>query len=185
MAGAARISLPCHRQIQSAYHHASAHPVIHLKQLFRFSLTSWVTSIDWIVKTTCLWSCHSTHILICDISFHGLSAVLAVTPDNESSAQVRILTRPLDLHSLYGLTAIHQGPSPGNVVISISSNFSSTLQMLISAGNILDLQREDNEFVLLSVPQSMVHTGAQKYLSESNIYWWICLYSAAHNLLKG
>ena len=73
--------------------------------------------------------------------FHGLSAVLAVTPDNESSAQVRILTGLRPTQPLWSNFTYTPGPSPGNVVISISSNFSLTLQMLISAGNILDLQK--------------------------------------------
>ena len=81
MAGAARISLPCHRADPEGMPpcFGPSRNTSGSSLLFWFSLTCG-SSIDWVVKTTCLWSCHSTHILICNISFPRLVCCLGSDP---------------------------------------------------------------------------------------------------------
>lgn len=71
-----------------------------------------------------------------------------------------------------GYSVIYTGATkPGNVVISVHPNFTSTLHMLVEcllhAGHMLGLKRVERENVLLFVPYYLTHSGAQKYLRES------------------
>lgn len=68
---------------------------------------------------------------------------------------------------MYGQASLGCSPidtramKPGNVVISVSPNFCSTLQALVEcllcAGHMLGLKRVDREHVLLCVPHYLTH----------------------------
>ena len=106
--------------------------------------------------------------------FHGLSAVLAVTPDNESSAQVRILTGLRPTQPLWSNFTYTPGPSPGNVVISISSNFSLTLQMLISAnvGNYFCDVHTFSHFDTVHISVEICTYGNISFIKSFKTFYW-------------
>lgn len=106
---AARILLAM-SQGRSRVHATTARPIPHHLEagLSVPVFSTCESSIDWIVKTTCLWSCHSTHILICDIL--STACLLSWQWPQITNLQPKRFSPVLDLHSLYGLTLlIHQG----------------------------------------------------------------------------